>query len=424
MKADARTHAQPRRDRAANARGLSGAIAWRNLWRNRRRTLLSVSAIAFSVALLTFSMAMQAGTYQTMIDNATRLLDGHLQIQRRGYRDDPRIENAIHDMADRVAAVRATAGVTVATPRIAAFALVSGDERSYGAQLLGVDPAGERALSSLPHMLAEGRYLVSGAEAYAGQVLARNLGVSVGEQIVVLGTTSNGGVAALTATLVGTFASGIAELDRQLIEVSIATVADAFEMPDAAHAIVVRTESVDRSTGVAEALRSELPANEVVLEWPALIPDLEQAIVLDKASGSVVFGILAAVVTIGVLNAFVMTVFDRTREFGMLLAVGMRARAVVGLLQIEALLLSGIGCVVGLAIGIPLVLWLSRVGISFGDANAAVRAFHITDRLHPALSAAAIVRPVVLMMVCAQLAALLPALRVRRIQPVEALRAA
>jgi len=273
-------------------------------------------------------------------------------------------------------------------------------------------------------MLSEGRYIENGGEAYAGRVLARNLGVSVGDQIVVLGTGPSGGVAALAVTLVGTFASGIAELDRQLLEVPYPAVAEAFEMDDSAHAIVVRAESVPRAAAVAQALRKDASADEVVLEWPALLPDLEQAIMLDRAAGNVMFGILAAIVTIGVLNSFLMTVFERTREFGMLLAMGMRARAVLVLLQAEALLLSAMGCAAGVAIGVPLVLLVGRIGIPVGDSGAAMRAFHIADRLHPALSTAAIVRSVVLLMVCSQLAALLPALRVLRIQPVEALRAA
>lgn len=415
----------PRRARATTGLGLSGSIAWRNLWRNRKRTLLSAGAIAFSVMLLTFAMSMQSGTYGTMVDNATHLLDGHIQLQRRGYLDDPRIESAIDSAAERVANVRAVPGVVAAGSRIAAFALVSGrNDRSYGAQLLGVNPADERALSTLPDMLAEGRYIEGGAEAYAGRVLALNLGASIGDQIVVLGTASNGGVAALAVTLVGTFASGIAELDRQLLEVPYAQVAEAFELHDAAHAIVVRAESVPRAAAVADALRNDLPADQVVLEWQVLLPDLQQAIMLDRAAGNVMFGILTAVVTIGVLNGFLMTVFERTREFGMLMAIGMRARAVIVLLQAEALMLSAIGCAAGVAIGVPLVLWLGHVGIPVGDSGAAMRAFHISDRLRPALNAAAVARPVVLLILCSQLAALVPTLRVRRIQPVEALRAA
>ncbi len=410
-------------DVVGRQRGPAGPIAWRNLWRNRRRTLLSAGAIAFSVALLLFAMSMQGGSYATMIDNATQLLHGHLQLQRVGYLDDPRIEDAIDNAVARLAAVRAVSGVAAATPRIAAFALVSGNDRSYGAQLLGVDPAGERAVSRLPTMLAEGRYIESGAEAYAGRMLARNLGVSVGDQIVVLGTATDGGVAALAVTLVGTFDSGVAELDRQLLEIPLPVVAEAFAMRDAVHAIVVRAESVALGPGVARALRKDLPEGEAVLEWQTLIPELAQAITLDRAFGEIFFGILAAVVTIGVLNSFLMTVFERTREFGMLMAIGMRSRSIMALLQTEALLLSSLGCAIGVAVGVPLVFWVSRVGIPVGEASAAMQVFHLADRLYPALNASDIVRPVVLLMVCTQLAALLPALRVRRLQPVEALRA-
>ena len=411
--------------RGSAALGLIGAIAWRNLWRNRRRTLLSAASIAFSVALLLFAMAMQSGAYRTMIDNATRLLDGHVQVQRPGYLDDPRIGNVIEDVADRLAIVRATPGVVGATPRIAAFVLVSGDDRSYGAQLLGVDPSGEQVLSSLPSLVAAGRYLGGGAEAYAGRVLARNIGASVGDQIVILGTTATGGMAALAVTLVGTFSSGATELDRQLIEVPYAAVADAFEMSDSAHAIVVRTTSVERADAVADALGKRLPGNDLALTWRALLPDLHQAILFDRASSEVVYGVLAAVVSIGVLNGFLMTVFERTREFGMLLAMGMRSSTLIGMLQLEALLLSSIGCAVGVAIGAPLVLWCGHTGISLGDdAGAALRVYHLADRLYPVLAAPAVLKPVVLMVLCTQLAAWVPALRVRRIQPVEALRAA
>ncbi len=424
MSETALSNAAAHRAAASPALGLIGSVAWRNLWRNRRRTLLSAGAIGFAVALLLFTMAMQAGTYGAMIDNATRLLDGHLQLQRRGYLDDPHIDTTIDDAAGRVAAIRAIPGVIAAAPRVEAFVLVSGDERSYGAQLLGVDPPAERALSSVSNMVSEGRYLVGGNEAYAGAILAHNIGASVGDQIVILGSTASGGVAALAVTLVGTFSTGTAELDRQMLEVPLPQVADAFELHDAVHAIAVRADSVKRAHAVAEVLRGDVPPDDVVLEWPALIPDLEQAIFLDRTSGEVMFGVLAAVVTIGVLNAFLMTVFERTREFGVLLAMGMRRGAIIGMLQLESLLLAILGCVAGLAVGIPLVLWSGHVGIPIGDTGAAMRAFHIADRLRPTLEFAAAVRPVVLMLVCTQLAGLLPALRVRRIEPVEALRAA
>ncbi len=268
---------------------------------------------------------MQAGTYAAMVDNATRLLDGHLQLQRRGYLDDPRIENAIDGVSEQIRKVRNVPGVVTATPRIAAFVLISGNDRSYGAQLLGVDPVGELALSSLPTLLAEGRYLNHGAEAYVGQILARNLGVSVGDQIVVLGTaTRTAEWLRSRVTLVGTFDvrhRGV--LDRQLLEVPYAPVAaEAFAMHDAAH--------VDRRAG-----RIGCPRAAGVARGAAQRPaggsrrcSNGRRCCRSYSSGDharpcgrrdVMFGILAAVVRRSAWStAFLMTVFERTREFGML----------------------------------------------------------------------------------------------------------
>jgi ABC-type lipoprotein release transport system permease subunit len=418
-------HEAPRRTlRSTSALGLIGSIAWRNLWRNPRRTWLSTGAIGFAVSLLVFAIAQQAGNYAIMIDNATGMLAGHLQIQRRGFLDNPRVEAVIPDVSRRIDALRAVPGVASATPRISAFVLTSDRDRSFAAQLLGVSPNGERALSTLPDMIAQGRYLQGGAEAFAGDVLARNLGANVGDELVVLGTSPSGGVAALALTLVGTFTTGIAELDRGMLEAPIGTVADAFELKDSAHAIVVRATSVQRSHALAEALRRQPGDDEAVVEWSALIPGLEQGIELDRIFGEILFAMIAAIVTIGVFNGFVMTIFERTREFGTLLAIGMRPRGVIGMLQVEAACLSIVGCVVGLGVGVPVVLWLERVGIPLGHAGEAMRSFHMADRMYPALNVGVILKPVVLMILCTQLAGLLPALRVRRILPVEALRAA
>ncbi|HET6470770.1 MAG TPA: FtsX-like permease family protein [Pseudomonadales bacterium] len=419
------TLAAPRPTRAADV-GLIGVVAWRNLWRNRRRTVLSIGAIAFAVTLLSFAMAQQSGNYAIMIDNATGLLSGHLQVQHRGFFDDPKIGDVLHAATQRVAAIRRIPAVVAATPRISAFVLASAHDHSVGAELLGVEPAGERAVSTLPNMVTEGRYLASasGLEAFAGELLARNLDARVGDELVVLGTTPTGGVAPLALTLVGTFASGVPDIDRSVVEVPFETAAAAFELDDSAHAIVVKTRSAAAAGAVAAAVRRDHGSDDaVVLEWPQLVAGLEQAIELDRIFGNILFATLAVIVTMGVFNAFVMTIFERTREFGTLLALGMRPRTLIATLQIEGLCLAALGCSLGLALAVPLIAWLAHVGIPLGEAGAALRQFHAADRMYPALDVGVLLRPVALMMVGTALASLLPALRIRSIRPVEAMRA-
>jgi len=195
-------------------------------------------------------------------------------------------------------------------------------------------------------------------------------------------------------------------------------------MGDEAHAIVVRGRDVDAGRAIAAALRRVAPEGAVVLEWPALIPDLEQMIDLDRTSGRIFYGLLALLVTFSVVNSFVMLVFERTREFGMLLAVGMRPWGVIAMLQLEAFWLALLGASGGLVVAVPLIWWVSIVGIPMGETGGELlRTFHMPDRMYTALDAEGLLRPVALMGVATLLAALVPSLRVRRLRPVEALRA-
>ncbi|HEY5645266.1 MAG TPA: ABC transporter permease, partial [Pseudomonadales bacterium] len=196
-------------------------IAWRNLWRNRRRTSLTAGGIAFAILLLVFAMSMQDGTFEIMVDNAARIGLGHVQIQHPAYQDDPRMEYTLANGDALLALAEATPGVLMAAERVQGFALVSHGERSFGAQVVGVDAERESRWSSLPGMVAAGRYLEGPGEAFVGAVLARNLGIQVGDEVVLLGTAREGGIAATVAEVVGLFASGQPELDRSLLQIPI-----------------------------------------------------------------------------------------------------------------------------------------------------------------------------------------------------------
>jgi putative ABC transport system permease protein len=409
--------------------GLIASIAWRNLGRNRRRTWLTAAGIGFAIALLAFFRALQLGGYATMIDNATALLSGHLQVQRFGYHDDPRTEMTLADANVQAERIRALPGVRAVTERVMTFVLVSVGEKSFASQLIGVEPAHEAAVSSLPTMVVSGRYLratddVGDVEGVAGEVLAKNLGIDVGDELVVLGSDVEGGVAALAVKLVGTLRSGQAELDRALLEVPIAPARAAFGLDaDAAHAIVVRADAADLTDPLAGRLRGGLPADATVLTWPTLMPDLKQAIELDWTSGQMLYSLLGIIVVFSVVNTFVMTVFERTREFGLLLAIGTRPATIVAMLHLEAFWLALLGLAGGLAVAVPLILWSQFVGIPISGAGSEVlAAYHMPDRMYATLSLRAVVPPALLLLAATQLAAFMPALRVWRIHPVEALR--
>jgi ABC-type lipoprotein release transport system permease subunit len=398
-------------------------IAWRNLWRNRRRTLFTAGSIAFACLLLMFSRSLQLGSYTGMIDAATELFAGHAQVQHRDFLDDPRLRYRIDNATDLARQLASLPGVVQVAPRGQAFALLSVDERSFGAQVMGVEPAAEQAISTLPTSLVAGRYLASGDEAYIGSTLARNLGAAPGDELVVLGTGPEGGVAALAVTVVGIFQTGQVELDRGLVQVPLDTFQQGFYLDNQVHQLALAVDDLAALETVRGDVEALLPPELAFRSWQQLMPDVVQAIAIDRASNRLFYGILVLVVLFSIVNTFIMTVFERTREFGMLLAIGMRPWRLIGMLQLEALWLAVLGSVIAGLLAVPMLAWLSQVGIPMAGMEDLMGGFAFPSHLKAEISLVQMgAIPLVFVIGC-QMSALLPALRLRRLDPVEALRA-
>jgi ABC-type lipoprotein release transport system permease subunit len=368
-------------------------------------------------------MALQLGQYDVMTENATALLAGHVQVQNRQFIDDGRFEDTIENASEVADRIRATAGVASVAPRVETFALVSVGERSFGAQLLGIDIAAELETVRFVKMLREGRTLAGPEDAVLGAILARNLGAAIGDEVVILGTGKEGGVAAMVLNVVGLLETGMADLDRVLLLAPIEPVQTAFGLSDEVHSLIIRADDVDLGPSLVRTLGKALPDDLEVRNWDRVMPELKQGIEVDRISGRIMYGIIMALVVFSVVNSFIMTVFERTREFGMLLAIGMKPLRIILMLQWEALFVCLLGIGIGLVLAVGLTLWLMDVGIYLGEAmEEYTRKFYMPDRMYPSLSIEALVVSPAVMLIGTQLAALLPALRIRSLRPVEALR--
>ncbi len=396
------------------------AIAWRNLWRNRRRTWLTSGGVAFAVFLIVVARSATVGTFDVMIDNAARLLVGHVQLQHPRYADDPSLRHTLQDATTISRAIAAQPGVAAVAQRAQAFALVAVGEKSFAAQMMGVDPDAERRLSTLPAAVREGRYLEGPHDVVIGSALARNLGAGLGDEVVVLGTARDGGVAAMAGVVVGIVETGINDVDRTVMQMPLATFQEAFGFGDEAHMIVVRLDRI----GEVDALMAALPEPGLRwVTWQELMPDIEQMIDLKMAGQFIMFGLVALLVTFSVFNTFAMTVFERVREFGMLMAIGMRPHRILAMLELEALWLALFGVMIGAALSVALVLTLAQVGIPLGaDVGAAFKTLNLPDRIFPVLSWPALFGAAALMLIAVPLAGFIPALRTLRLTPVTALR--
>jgi putative ABC transport system permease protein len=396
------------------------AIAWRNLWRNRRRTALTSGGVAFAVFLVVVARSATVGTFDVMIDNMTSLMTGHAQLQQRDFHDDPSLRHSVLDATTIAREVAARPDVAAVAQRAQAYALVSVGEKSFAAQVMGVDPAAERKLSALPRAISSGRYLENPDDVVLGAALARNLGAGVGDELVVLGTARDGSIAALAGNVVGIITSGISDLDRSLLEVPLPTFQQAFGLGDEASMIVVR---MHRLGDVATLVATPTPDDTVWLSWQALLPDVQQMIELKWAGQFVLFALVTLLVAFSVFNSFAMTVYERTREFGMLLAVGMRPARILGMLELEACWLAVLGVVFGGTIGTLLVVALGGVGIPLGrNLGAVYETLNLPERIYPTLSLTALGGVAAVLLLAVPLAGLVPALRILKLTPIEALR--
>jgi len=399
-------------------------LAWRNIWRNPRRTWLTAAAIAFCSTLLIFSITLQLGAYDMMIDNSLRTYTGHLQVQRAGYQEKPRMRTAIPDAGALAERIRSATGAAVAV-RAQGFALAASKDRSYGVMVVGVQPRYEPEVSTLPGTVRQGRFFRDNQaqEAMIGTALARNLKVGVGDELTLLGNGRDGSVAATVLRIAGIFGSGSTDLDRGILEMPLGTFQEVFSMGDAAHAIVLRAADLAHADQLAAQVRALLPPGGQlqVLDWERLIPGLKQLIQADKLNGWFIYGALILVVTLSITNTFLMAVLERTREFGILLALGMSPLRIGRLVMLESLLLILVGLAIGLCAGGLITAYFAHAGFTYPGMAEIAAEFNFPTHVYPQVSALAILLGPSGILVFTLVAALYPALRIRRLQPVEAM---
>ncbi len=403
-------------------------MAIRNLWRNPRRTLLTLSAIAFACLLLVFMLSFQLGSYGTMINAAVRIETGHLQVQAQEYQEKRGIRQTVDhpeiigEVLENVEAIQAY------TFRAQAFSFVSSEERSYGALVVGIDPVREAQVSTLPHLIRKGSYLEKGDmdQALVGKLLAQNLKVDIGDELVVLGQGMDGSVAATVLRVKGIYSSGQDEFDRSAIQMPLSYFQEVYFLRGAVHQVIGVCPRLGRvseaKAAVQKRLHQRLPEqNLVVLDWNELMPGLMQAIKLDLTGGLIFWGILIIVVAFSILNTFLMAVLERTREFGVLMAIGAGPGRLMRLLLAESVFMTLIGVISGILLGCLVTLFFQSRGIDMGGASELLQQFGISGRMYPRLSWISALLGPALVFIITLLAAIYPAMKIRRLNPVEAM---
>ena len=408
---------------------IDAKMAWRNIWRNTRRTILTICAIAFASLLLVFMLSFQFGSYETMINTSVKIQTGHLQIQAQEFQEKKNIRQVVPEPEKIAAILKTISHIAAYTYRGQAFSLISSNDRTYGVAVTGIDPDREADVSRLKSLIREGDFLTAEDtdQALIGRLLAQNLRVKLGDELTVLGQGRDGSIAATVVQIKGIFSSGISDFDRAAIQIPLRTFQEIYSMQGAVHEVVVIADSLRNVDAIKTGVEAGLPSLNLknplmVLDWDELMPGLRQSIEMDLISGLIFYLLLVLVVAFSILNTFLMAIFERTREFGVLMAIGTAPGRLTKVLLIESMTMTLIGIVTGIIVGSLITLYFQVHGIDFSGASELLSQFGITGRMYPKLSwLSAISGPLAVLMITF-FAALYPALKVRRLQPVEAMR--
>lgn len=399
-------------------------LAWRNVRRHRRRTIITIAAISVGLAALTFLWAFIDGANHQMIDNTTRYFAGDLQVHSRGYHDDPSFDRLMPDAADVLTRVRSSGDVIAASPRLEGKALASSGEQSRGVTLAGIDVDSEQRVTSLGTAVVKGRSLTPEERGVlVGEQLADALGIKLGDDLVLLGQGADGSIASDRLPVRGIFRTKIDDLDGWIVVTTLATARDFYSAPDGVTGVAARLADRERLALVSAALARTIGRDHEVIGWQVLLPMVAVSVRYHEVTGFVVLLIFFVLVAASVVNPVLVGVLERTREFGMLLGLGMSPVRLLRLVLYEAALLGIAGVIIGNALGIAVTAYFARRGIDLGAFEAGLRTMPgLADVIYPTLRLSRSIPISLLVFVTSCLAALYPALKAARLDPVEAMR--
>ncbi len=408
---------------------LTVRLAWRNVWRNPRRTALTVAATVFAVVLVVFFVALAAGLHEKMIEDAVRVHSGHVTIMGKGYLENQTLEQFIRLDQPLKALLQRTPGIRGYAPRLVGFALISKDSATQGIAVLGVDPRREATVTTLPERVREGAFVSPDGhhQIVLGGRLAENLGADLGDKLLLYSVAYSLETAYDLFTVAGVMRLPEPELDRSVAVISLADAQDFFVYGDRVTEVAILARNAGSAPGLAAALRHGLARvhgeHAEVHTWEQVIPELQQFIFLDDAGMYMLLVILIIVVGFGILNTILMAILERRRELGVVLALGLRPGAMFRLVYLESMFLAGIGLLLGLAAGIPLVLYFVAHPVHLsGAAAGAMKLWGIEPVLTWKLKPLNPIGSTITILGVAAVAALYPAVKASRSRPVDALR--
>jgi putative ABC transport system permease protein len=399
-------------------------IAFRNLFRQRRRTVLTLLTMLGGFSLCSVSIAWMDGAYGDVIDQFTRTRLGHIQIHHKDYRDRPKLQRNIKDAESIGRFLDGVERIEGWTWRLFGSGLGSVGSRSAGMQCIGIDPPRENTTTNFENQIKEGRPLSHQPgqyEALLGRGLARRLTASPGDTLVILSQGADGSMANDLFRIVGIVESGNSMADQSTVYIHIADAQEFFVIEGRVHQMILVANSPRDLFPLAEQIRNGLQLPELVVEpWQVFAKSFYDAMQEDQNGAWISLFVIMLVVSVGVLNTILMSVLERTREYGLLIAMGTRPTELMTMVISEVMFLALLGIALGTLLSLGVNYWMTLHGISLPD-TLSYGGVEFRE-MHAEMNLRSFVIPAVVVFLSSLLVAILPAARAARVAPAQAMR--
>ena len=400
-------------------------LAWRNVWRQRRRTFLIALGMGVVMAMLVMYDGLIAGFEQAIYGNAIQLLGGNVQVHAPGYNDKVGRKPLLplQDPDAVVSAAEVDPNLIVASKRIVTGGLVTNREGAFAVSIVGVETEKEGKLTPVSENITLGRYLLpdDGDVIVIGQGLASAMDISVGDRITLVGNSTHEQTRQRTVTVVGIYDVGVPSVEKTTVYMSLAEAQSLFGLDGQVTEIVISLEQIGQEPGMINTINSTTPGYEVT-SWETSIPDLKQTMDMKTKTMSVFGVFMLGIAAIGILNQLMMAVFERTREIGVISALGLKPREVTFLFLLEGILIGVMGAVVGAILGATANGLMGVYGLNYSQfANLTEYTALISGSIYPQVLPLGILKHALTVVVIAALAALYPSIEASHREPAEAL---
>ncbi|NNF21538.1 MAG: ABC transporter permease [Saprospiraceae bacterium] len=341
-------------------------LAWRNIWRNKKRTLITMGSVVFAVVLAVLLNSVKEGILVKMQENSVNYFSGAIQIQNPEYWDEKTLENSFefHDSLGQQ--VISHTGVSKFTTRLESFVLAASDSLTKGALILGIDPQKESKLTKLEDKLVAGTYFGKDDKSVIlSSGLAEYLTLEVSDTLVILGQGYHGVSAAGKYPICGLVKHASPELNKQVLYLPLEETQHLFGAYDRCTSMVLGIDNINKAEQIAKELQSNIQG-VAVMDWKTLLPELNQMLESERAESAIFLVILYMLISFGIFGTILMMLMERQYEFGVLVATGMRRLKLSGIVVMENIFISVLGAIIGTLLSIPAVLYFHKFPVKLG----------------------------------------------------------